>query len=293
MADEIRTTDLIGAWAVDEINGRHHQRVKIQHGEDGSATDVSLASPLPVDDVLLAEAAGRVTGRMVVAKFGRNPEVGTSIEDITAIGGTYAGFLTAASAVRIKAGGNSNDTAAGSGARSVFISGLDENWAMATEELATAGASASSATTTTFVRVFRVWVGDVGTYGAANTDDIEIETTGGVTVALIEATYGQSQLAVYTVPVGYQAYIRRLGCSVEGSKKATTMFFQRQNADVVVAPFQGKRLIQAFEYSNQSQIKFESYKGPYPAKTDLWASGYINTGSVAMNATMDILLEAV
>ena len=36
--------------AADDIAGIHHQRVKIQYGADGSATDVSDASPLPVDD---------------------------------------------------------------------------------------------------------------------------------------------------------------------------------------------------------------------------------------------------
>ena len=36
--------------AADDIGGTHHQRVKIQYGADGSATDVSDASPLPVDD---------------------------------------------------------------------------------------------------------------------------------------------------------------------------------------------------------------------------------------------------
>ncbi len=35
--------------ATDDIGGVKHQRVKIQHGADGSATDVSSASPLPVD----------------------------------------------------------------------------------------------------------------------------------------------------------------------------------------------------------------------------------------------------
>lgn len=33
--------------ASDDIGGTKHQRVKIEHGADGSATDVSLASPLP------------------------------------------------------------------------------------------------------------------------------------------------------------------------------------------------------------------------------------------------------
>ena len=34
--------------ASDDIAGVKHQRVKIEHGADGSATDVSSASPLPV-----------------------------------------------------------------------------------------------------------------------------------------------------------------------------------------------------------------------------------------------------
>lgn len=34
--------------ATDDIGGVKHQRVKIEHGADGSATDVSTASPLPV-----------------------------------------------------------------------------------------------------------------------------------------------------------------------------------------------------------------------------------------------------
>lgn len=33
--------------ASDDIGGVKHQRVKLEHGADGSATDVSLASPLP------------------------------------------------------------------------------------------------------------------------------------------------------------------------------------------------------------------------------------------------------
>lgn len=36
--------------ATDDIAGVKHQRVKVQHGADGSATDVSTASPLPVGD---------------------------------------------------------------------------------------------------------------------------------------------------------------------------------------------------------------------------------------------------
>lgn len=51
MADNILTRLLSGGAAniaTDEIGSVHHQRVKVQHGADGAATDVSAASPLPV-----------------------------------------------------------------------------------------------------------------------------------------------------------------------------------------------------------------------------------------------------
>jgi hypothetical protein len=36
--------------ATDDIGGVKHQRVKVQYGDDGSATDVSDTNPLPIDD---------------------------------------------------------------------------------------------------------------------------------------------------------------------------------------------------------------------------------------------------
>lgn len=51
MADNLTLNSGSGGatLAADEIASVHHQRVKVQHGADGSATDVSAASPLPVD----------------------------------------------------------------------------------------------------------------------------------------------------------------------------------------------------------------------------------------------------
>ena len=51
MADDIELNAGSGGdtIAADEIGGKKHQRVKVQHGADGAATDVSAASPLPVD----------------------------------------------------------------------------------------------------------------------------------------------------------------------------------------------------------------------------------------------------
>lgn len=55
MADNVAITAGTGtSIAADDIGGVMHQRVKVTHGDDGSATDTSTTNPLPVQ--LLGEA---------------------------------------------------------------------------------------------------------------------------------------------------------------------------------------------------------------------------------------------
>jgi hypothetical protein len=50
--------------AADEIAGIKHQRVKIQHGADGAASDVSAASPLPISAASLPLPAGAASAAL-------------------------------------------------------------------------------------------------------------------------------------------------------------------------------------------------------------------------------------
>ena len=52
MADNVTLNSGSGgdSVAADDISGVKHQRVKVQYGADGSATDVSDSNPLPIDD---------------------------------------------------------------------------------------------------------------------------------------------------------------------------------------------------------------------------------------------------
>jgi hypothetical protein len=64
MADNVAITAGAGTnIASDDIGGVQYQRVKVTHGQDGSATDVSSASPMPVT----APAAARTTHSIAVA----------------------------------------------------------------------------------------------------------------------------------------------------------------------------------------------------------------------------------
>lgn len=227
--------------------------------------------------------------RYVVHKFGSNPAVPSGERDIWLWGATSAGNInypwpTAAETVRIRAGGNAADTAAGAGARSVTIEGLDENWALASETVATAGASASSATTTTFIRVYRAYVAESGTYGAANTGAIIIENTSSTNVlAAIQAARGQTQISHYTVPDGYTAYLRAAEVSVDGAanKELTIRMYQRRDADNTSSNIRAPRLVhESTGVSGEKVLNWESLPS-FPGKTDLWWTSQGVSGSAA------------
>ncbi len=54
MGDNVKVNEGTGpVIATDEVGGAQHQRVKVEFGEDGAATQVSEASPLPVGGTAL------------------------------------------------------------------------------------------------------------------------------------------------------------------------------------------------------------------------------------------------
>ena len=224
---------------------------------------------------------GFAGGQSGVSKFGSNPNVSSSSTEDIIFQGTI-NWLQAATTVRVKAG-NTNDTAAGSGAQQVIVEGLDENWEEQTETLVTNGTSAGTAGSITFIRLNRAYVGNVGTYSGANAGNVTIEnSSGGTDLLTIEAGVGQTQSSVYTVPAGKTAYLTRMRVSSTSAKASDISMWQRRSADDVSTPFTGKRLVRRFNgVSGSIGFDFTSYPS-FPAKTDLWGS--ITTGSGATGA---------
>ncbi len=183
-------------------------------------------------DFLIEVAKGNISGHSIVQKFGRNLAVANATwELISNLSGTYP-FPSAATTVRVKSGGNANDTVAGTRARKVRIYGLDNTLALADEEVDLAGASASSSTTTSFWRVFRGVVTEVGTYGSTNEAAIVVENTAGTADLLqINAEESQSQLCSYSIPTGYTGYLISLHVQVDASKAADIRVCTRDDID--------------------------------------------------------------
>jgi len=265
----------------------------------GLDSDAILVRPtFPWLDV----ARGLQTGISDVLKFGRNAAVGTSFSPIS-VGGIYNTPQSgSATTLRIKAGGNANDTAAGTGAREVTLQGLDENFEEVTETLATAGASASSATTTTFTRLFRAWVSASGTYATATAGShaasITIENgSGGTNWLTIDSAVGfpvgQSEVGAYSVASGKTAYVKLRHASADSTKKFDLIFFHRGNIDETSAPYTAMRAKSVLvgidggtlgQYAD-SEIPF----GPFPGPCDLGFMGKVDSGSAEMSVEFEII----
>jgi hypothetical protein len=160
---------------------------------------------------------------IMTVKFGTNEAVPNGTWAIIAnLGGATYPFPQAPTTVRVKAGGDVNDVATtGSGARTIRVIGLDSNGDETQEDIALAGASASTSTTTSFWRVHRAYVLTTGTYGGSNTGAITVENTAGTADLLkMEAGGSQTRLGIFSIPTGWTGYLVAFETHVESTKPA-------------------------------------------------------------------------
>lgn len=305
------------------VTGPRHFRVRFVNGASAQSTfrlatyfgqfrqpsaPLNQALALDADAILvrptepwLDTARGLSTGLSTIAKFGRNSAVGTSYVPV-AMGALYSTPQSAsATTLRIKAGGNANDTAAGTGARSVTLVGLDENFAEVTETIATAGASASTATTATFTRLFRVFVASSGTYATSSAGShsaaITIENgAGGTDWALIDAVdfpKSQSEIGAYSVADGQTAYVFLNNITVDSGKTVDAIFFYRANADETAAPYSTMRAQSVLTGITGGTTKLAGQAnplGPYVGPCDIGWLAKVSTGTGGVSVEFDIYL---
>ena len=157
----------------------------------------------------LQVSRGQIQGHKTLFKFGNNSDINGSLETIWSHGGLYV-YPAAATAMKVSSS-SANDDASGTGARTVVVSGLDQNYNEASETVELDGQT-EVLTTTTFIRVFRAYVATAGSGGtAAGTIYVGTGTvTAGVPATVYaEIALGENQttMALWTVPAGYTLYI--------------------------------------------------------------------------------------
>jgi len=159
----------------------------------------------------LQVARGQISWHYPLFKFGNNTTVGDSLETIWAEGGLYS-YLTAATVLKVSSS-STDDTSAGTGARTVQLYGLDADY-NEINELVTLNGQTAVNTTQSFLRIYRMVVRSAGS-GGANAGVIYAGTgtvTTGVPANVYASVNGitganQSLMALWTVPAGYTAYL--------------------------------------------------------------------------------------
>lgn len=143
----------------------------------------------------------------VVDKFGSNPTISSSSFEDVWFGGGNMVWQTTAEQVNV-ASTNVNDTAAGTGARSVFIEGLDQDYNIITETV-TLNGTTDVLTTNSYLRINRAYTVGVGSLEENQGDITFTGDTSTDVFASIQSLHGQTQKAQYTVPAGFKISIYR------------------------------------------------------------------------------------
>lgn len=155
---------------------------------------------------------GFFTGYSMDTKFGRNTNVSSTGEDVWNGGGTYTGQPASGNAETIEVfSSDAADAAAGTGARTVRLYGLDANYAEQTADVTLNGVTPVVTTGVTWRRMNRMKVLTAGSGGAnAGTITARHTTTTANVFAVMPIGNNQTANCAWTVPAGYNALIKRV-----------------------------------------------------------------------------------
>lgn len=210
-------------------------------------------------------AEGDIPMHYPLLKFGTRTLVAANTKSTVWEGNTalYA-YLTTAEQLKVSSS-SANDTALGTGARTVTLIGLDANWLEISETITMNGVAAVT-TAASFIRIYRAYVETCGT-GLTNAGLITITNNAGtVQQCVITAGDGQSLMAVWTVPAGKVAYMVGGTTSTDSNKGMTASFVVRLNDGGVLYPWLIK--YRAYIFSGNERFPF-TIPFKIPAKTDI------------------------
>lgn len=252
------------------------------------------------EDIAVIAADGRCAGNATVHhRFSRNINVGTTYVP-TCYGGIYRTLQSGSGTkLRIKAGGNANDTANGSGAREITIEGVEDiTGNFITEAIATNGTSASLTTTKVFMRHTKSYVSKSGTYASSSSfshaGTITIENAAGTQDwAYIPNTSEYpaiTQIACYSVPRGKKVFIPDFffGCD-DKSKVLEVVIFKRENILETAPPY--SPMIQVTHLSNTDNTldKTLAYALKFDELTDIVILARIDVGTAEVHVDFNML----
>ena len=249
-----------------------------------------LASNM-IRDYYVEVARGNVTGDSIVHVTGLNEDIDTAsgFETIWTGSSTYTGQNpTGAELVEVFSG-SGNDAAAGTGARTIRIEGLDANYEAQTEDITLNGATGVDSIGS-YIRLTNL---RVLTAGSTGSNEGVITARQKVTTANIFFEVGignnASQTCTYTVPAGKNAWIIDWvgGLSVKQTGLSVARLFSR--------PFGGvyelkSSVLLSSEGSSFFQRRFTGPKDGLAEKTDIKVMADSSVNNMGVWSALDFLL---
>lgn len=245
-------------------------------------------------------ATGNAEGWRSIKVDGRNVAVAQAYVPVSESGFYRTPQVAGATSLRIRAGGNAADTAAGAGAREVEIYGLDANGLEVTERIATAGASASAATSTQFIRLLDASVSKSGTYATqlagSHVGTINIEATNGdlwATIPLNGFPEARARIGAFTVPSNYEAFLIGVRVNADAGKTVDSVVFMRGGILETSAPYSPMQIVA--EYFNIEGFFDISYSAPIylPPMTDVGLLAKVDVQTARVGAGLGILMRRI
>lgn len=221
---------------------------------------------------------GLIPGHRRIVGLGNNPSVDTTTtpEDITSAGGLYT-FMDAAAPLELLSD-NAADTAAGTGARTITVVGLDANYKEA-NQVVTLNGLTPVAVPAPLLRVNRLVIASAG----SNKTNVGTITCRRVSDALGQRTmpagFGVSRASMYTVPAGFTLSVNQYFASINrtgGTARSASMITMHQTTTgILFSPFE-------FTVESSAPMFFESLPGTIiTEKMDFW----LRCQSVSTNGT--------
>jgi hypothetical protein len=232
----------------------------------------------------LQVARGQIAYHESIYKFGNNPQVADSIETIWPQGGLYS-YLSAATVLKVSSG-STDDTSAGTGARTVELFGLDGDYNEISEVVTLNGQTAVN-TTQSYLRINRMIVRSAGS-GGANAGIIYAGTgtvTSGVPANIYATINGdgsnQTLMALWTIPAGYTGYLMQYDVSngtTSNTPAVCTLFLVARPYGEVFQTKDIKSLTTGMHIENTLVIPVE-----FAEKTDIEVRAISSSASVTFD----------
>ena len=207
-------------------------------------------------------AEGNVSGHTAIDVNGYAPSLSNTVYDtIWNVGGQLT-YLTAAEILKVSSD-DVNDTSAGTGARTIVISGLDGSYNEISETITMNGTTVVS-TSNSYLRLFEACVDTVGSdTSQTNIGNITIENNAQTsTLSIIKVGIGCTGNVFWTVPAGKTLYMAAYYFAAMKSKDLDLRIFKREFGKAFLSTRAISIKDNPFLHTKRMPIKF-------PEKTDI------------------------